>query len=395
MPTEFEERYREIVEIIEVFCKENLNEAYLKLSKDICKAICSIEGNSIKKGKANSWACGIVHALGMKNGLLGGKGKQAIKASELYESFGISSSTGLSKSKEVRSLIDLENQKWSIDNVDIKERALEEVAATIEKDETITFDISELKIEDENLLKAIAIADSAWNQKNFKQKIKLAKEALSLSDDCAEAYIILSYDNSISQERQKELAIKAVEAAKRVIGEENIPKYIGKFLDSEVTKPYFSAKYRLGNILWLIGKREEAIEEFKNLIELCPEDNIMIRGYLLSWLIFEGKDEETEELLKMFKNDFLTATKYSKALYLFKKGNIDEAERALKVASVKNPFVIDYIIKTKRMPKMLPELKKLGTEEDAIYYMKNGEAAWNKVPGAIEWVKEFKKNQPF
>ena len=121
----------------------------------------------------------------------------------------------------------------------------------------------------------------------------------------------------------------------------------------------------------------------------------MIRGALFSWLIIEDRDEDVENLLERFKNDFLTATKYSKALYLFKKGEKLEAERALKIASVKNPFVIDYITKNKRIPKILPELKNLGTEEDAIYYMKNGEMAWNRVEGAIDWVKKFKKNQPF
>ncbi|AYE33042.1 DUF6398 domain-containing protein [Clostridium septicum] len=397
IPTEFEGRYKEIVEIIEVFCKENLNDNYLKLSKDLCKEICVIEENSIKKGKANSWACGIVHALGMKNGLLSGKGNLSIKASELYAAFKISSSTGLSKSKEIRSLINLEDQKWNIDSIEAREEILEEVAATVmeEKVEDVIEDISNLKIEDENLLKAIAIADSAWNQKNFNKKMKLAEEALNLSKDCAEAYIILSYDNSLSYDKQKDLVVKAVEAAKRVIGEENIEKFTGRFLDSEVSKPYFSAKYRLGNVLWNMGDRSGAIVEFKNLIELCPEDNIMIRGALFSWLIIEDRDEDVENLLERFKNDFLTATKYSKALYLFKKGEKLEAERALKIASVKNPFVIDYITKNKRIPKILPELKNLGTEEDAIYYMKNGEMAWNRVEGAIDWVKKFKKNQPF
>ena len=95
-------------------------------------------------------------------------------------------------------------------------------------------------------------------------------------------------------------------------------------------------------------------------------------------------------MLNKYKNDYLPSTKFSKALYLFKIGKLEEAERALRIANASNPFVIDYIIKQKRIPTNPPELKSLGTEEDAVYYMKNAETAWNSVNGARSWVKELK-----
>ncbi|MDZ4907205.1 hypothetical protein GNF64_16085 [Clostridium perfringens] len=112
---------------------------------------------------------------------------------------------------------------------------------------------------------------------------------------------------------------------------------------------------------------------------------------MLSWLISESLDEEAENLLERYKGDYLPSTKFSKALYLFKVGKKDEAERALRIANASNQFVIDYIIKQKRIPKNPPELKSLGSEEDAIYYMKNAETAWDSVRGAKEWVKAVKK----
>lgn len=392
------ERYLEIMSIIEEVCKKNLNKKYLFLAENLCKEICKLETTSINKGKANSWACGIVHALGLKNELFTNKTEINIKAGDLYKAFNVSSSTGLSKSKEVRSLIDIEDEKWLLtflENEVVKiEEDKEESKEIVEELVVDEVCVSKMEVdvkENEELKKANKLANEAWNQKNYNKKVKLAREALEISKNCAEAYIILSYDNSLSIKEQKALVVNGIEAAENAIGKENIKNYIGKFLDLEITRPYYSAKYRLGNLLWSINEKLEAIKEFNDLIELCPEDRLLIRGILLSWLISENLDEEAEKLLEKYKGDYLPSTKFSKALYLFKVGKKDEAERALRIANASNQFVIDYIIKQKRIPKNLPELKSLGSEEDAIYYMKNAETAWDSVRGAKEWVKEIKK----
>lgn len=392
-----DERCSEIISIIKEVCKNNLNEEYLFLAENLCEEIFKLDNSKLNKGKANSWACGILHSIGIINGLFSNKSNIDIKASEFYKLFNVSSSTGLSKSKEVRNMINIDEEKWLISSKKDNEEEMknnEEVSNSKDKHTNIENEsyIEEEPVikEDKNLEEANKIANDAWNQKNFNKKVKLAKEALMLSDKCAEAYIILSYDNSLSIDEQKSLSNKAVEVAREVIGEENIDKFIGKYLDSEVAKSYYSAKYRLGNLLWSIDERNEAIKEFLDLIRLCPEDRLLIRGVLLSWLIAEGLDKETEELLSMFKDDYLSATKFSKALYLFKLGKLEEAERALRIANASNPFVISYITKQKRLPKVQPELKSLGSEEDAIYYVKNAEVAWDSVNGARNWVKEIK-----
>ncbi|MBE6054745.1 MAG: hypothetical protein E7212_12745 [Clostridium sartagoforme] len=392
------ERCSEIISIIEEVCKKNLNEEYLFLAESLCKELFKLDSSKLNKGKANSWACGIVHSIGIINGLFTNKSTIDIKAADFYKLFDVSSSTGLSKSKEVRSMIDIEEDKWLISvkdkgNKETKSEAVSDLESAVTIIDRENDNITEPIIkEDIELIEANKIANEAWNQKNYNQKVKLAKKALSISDKCAEAYIILSYDNSINKEEQKKLATKAVEVAKNVIGEENIDKFIGKYLDLEIAKPYYSAKYRLGNLLWSINERKEAIKEFSDLLRLSPEDRLLIRGVLLSWLIAENLDKETEEILSMFKDDYLPATKFSKALYLFKTGKVEEAERALRIANASNPFVTSYITKQKRIPKVLPELKNLGAEEGAIHYMRNSEVAWEAVSGARNWVKEIKKN---
>ena len=59
------------------------------------------------KGQAKSWACGIIHALGMVNFLYDPAQNPHMKASEVYEHFGVGKSTGQAKSKQIRDLMDM------------------------------------------------------------------------------------------------------------------------------------------------------------------------------------------------------------------------------------------------------------------------------------------------
>ena len=385
----------EILNILKEVCIDNLNEEYLFLAENLSREIFELNEFKLSKSKANSWACGIVHALGQKNGLFNTKSDINIKAQDFYKLFNVSSSTGLAKSKEIRELINLDNEKWTIENVNFEsnkeETLLEEIAVEkIEKVEKVEENLEDLFKEDEFLKEANKIARKAWQEKNYKKKVRLAKEALSLSENCSEAYIILSYDNSLNDSQKKDLAEKAVEVSKNIIGEENIDKFINKCLDYEVTNGYYSSKYRLGSLLWSIGEKEEAIKNFKELIKLCPNDRLLVRSILLSWLISVDRFDEAFEILEQYKNDNLVGTRLSRVLYLFKNNELEEAKRNLRLANSINPFVLKYIIKQKKVTTSHNEFKKLGSEEEAVFYMKYAEAAWDNVEGSREWVKEIR-----
>ena len=65
-------------------------------------------------------------------------------------------------------------------------------------------------------------------------------------------------------------------------------------MDFDLTRTYFSSKYRLGTLLWNMQERQAAIKEFLSLIEVFPKDSLMVRSSLMSWLIEEDMDEELE-----------------------------------------------------------------------------------------------------
>ena len=110
-------KYEEIIHKIKSFSGEYLNDEYKNICVGAAETLFLNNEEQLKKGKSFSWAAGIVHAIGTINNLFDSKEEPYIKATDLYKAFGVSSSTGSSKSKEVQKLLDLskENKQWIID----------------------------------------------------------------------------------------------------------------------------------------------------------------------------------------------------------------------------------------------------------------------------------------
>jgi hypothetical protein len=116
VPKTMEEKYRAIVKLTDSFSQENLNEEYAQMIRYATASLCRKRPSPLDKGKINSWACGITHAIGMVNFLFDKSQTPYIGASDLYKKFGIGQSTGQSKSKTVRDLLGMYqlDPNWSL-----------------------------------------------------------------------------------------------------------------------------------------------------------------------------------------------------------------------------------------------------------------------------------------
>lgn len=396
-------KYEEIIDKIKSFSSEYLNDEYKNICIGAAETLFLNNEEQLKKGKSFSWAVGIVHAIGTINNLFNSKEEPYIKATELYKAFGVSSSTGSSKSKEVQKLLDLskENKQWIIDKTQNIETSLdhtleakEEVAVTVDEETK-----EKIKIEKEpfkfavhkNFIAAQGIIDYAWKQKNYKNKAKYAKEALEIYEDCADAYIILSKDSSLNNIQKKDLLEKAVKAAQNLLRIDNLETAQPELFKLKIAEPLFGAKYTLAVHLWENGEKEAAIENALEILKYNEEDNLMVRSLLVNWLLTEKKYEQLKDLLEKYEKDNLAAINYSRVALLYKTNEIKDAENALRRAYKRNPFVIPYILKQKRVPSSLPHIFKLGSEEESIKYASLGLEIWND-PKMIQWVKEKKKD---
>jgi tetratricopeptide (TPR) repeat protein len=393
------DKYEQVIEEIKKFSSEYLNDQYKNICIRAAETLFLKNEEQFKKGKSFSWAAGIVHAIGSINNLFDSNDEPYVKATDLYKAFGISSSTGSSKSKQIKNLLDLskENKQWIVaedkNGEYLKKDILkekEEAAVTVddipkEKKESFKFAVHK------NCVVAQRIINYAWKQKNYKNKEKYAKEALRIYEDCSDAYIILSKNSSLNNIQRKALLEKAVKAAQNVLRIDNLETADPQIFKLKIAKNFFGAKYCLAVHLWKNGEKEIAIENAFEILKYNEQDNLMIRNLLPNWLLIEEKYEQLESLLEKYERDNLAAINYSRVALLYKTNRIKEAENALRRAYKRNPFVIPYILKQKMLPSILPHSFKFGSEEEAIKYFSVGFEVWND-PNMIKWVKEKKSD---
>lgn len=60
-----EAKYQEVITLTDQFAAQHLNEEYAELIRLATAALCRKRPSPLTKGKANSWACGITHAIGL------------------------------------------------------------------------------------------------------------------------------------------------------------------------------------------------------------------------------------------------------------------------------------------------------------------------------------------
>lgn len=116
VPEKMRNKYEAIIEITNSFSKKNLNDEYAQLIRYAVAALCRKRPSPLATGKVNSWACGIVYAIGTVNFLFEKSQTPYIRASDLCDEFGLGQSTGQGKSKLVRDLLNTYqlDPNWSL-----------------------------------------------------------------------------------------------------------------------------------------------------------------------------------------------------------------------------------------------------------------------------------------
>lgn len=115
LPERQSDRLRELVESIDPFCEEHLNEQYKALCRELAVVLCQ-EGSPVLRGKPASWAAGIVHAIGMVNFLHDPSQNPHMSSKQIAAALGVSLGTLQSKSKTIRDALDMTpfDPGWSL-----------------------------------------------------------------------------------------------------------------------------------------------------------------------------------------------------------------------------------------------------------------------------------------
>ena len=240
---------------------------------------------------------------------------------------------------------------------------------------------------DDPLHRAQDLMFEAWEAPTRKRAIALAKKALTISADCADAYSFLADQEAETDEEALELYRKGVEAGERALGKQFFKDEVGYFWGIIESRPYMRARLGLAGTLWELERKDEAVEHYQDMLRLNPGDNQGIRYILLLCLIELDRDGDAEALYTDYIDDGMAWWVYSRALLDFRKnGESKEAAESLKLALEENGFVPDYLLSRKSFPNPLPQYYSPGQESEAIFYAQDCRPGWEATPGALEWL---------
>jgi tetratricopeptide (TPR) repeat protein len=226
-------------------------------------------------------------------------------------------------------------------------------------------------------------AFGAWGRR----RLVLARQALAIWPDCADAYVILGERSDKPEEALVHYA-KGMEAGRRALGEETFRVEAGHFWGVTRTRPFMRAALGTAQCLERLGKESGAIERYRELLALNPRDNQAVRYFLLPLLVRTGRTGEARRLLDEYGGDSQATWHYCRALLAFAvDGDTPPSRRLLGTAVRANGHVPDLLLRNRAWPAW-PPVYAHGSEEEAVVCCDACAPAWESVPGALEWLAD-------
>ena len=220
-----------------------------------------------------------------------------------------------------------------------------------------------------------------------RRRLQLARKALELSADCADAYVVLA-EESFAPEIAHTFYEQGVQAGERALGPDVFTRHAGRFWDILGTRPYLRARLGLAQSLADLGRIEEAIQHYRELLRLNASDNQGVRYSLLSVLLDEGRSAEALMLIGRFDEQSALWC-YGRALALFQReGDSAAAREALRTAVRANRHVPQFLTEDADPPGLEPTGYTPGSREEAMICDVDLGDAWNATPGAVDWLRK-------
>jgi len=221
-------------------------------------------------------------------------------------------------------------------------------------------------------------------------RVKLARRALAISADCADAYTMLAEQTARTYAEKRALYAAGVAAGERALGPEAFGQDVGAFWGLIETRPYMRARAGLATCLWHLGERIEAVEHFRGLLRLNPQDNQGIRFTLVSCLMALGRDAEAQSLVDHpeYVDDASASWAYARALLAFRReGAGPRSRQILAEALAINRFVPAYLTGEKPLPRRMPSMIGPGEASEAVECAAEQFEPWGRTAGAVGWLR--------
>jgi tetratricopeptide (TPR) repeat protein len=232
------------------------------------------------------------------------------------------------------------------------------------------------------------VAFDAMEAETEAQARKLAKRALRLDPDCVDALVLMAGIESDSPRKMIEGLQNAVAAGERSLGARFIAENKGHFWMLIETRPYMRALEQLAGLLRAEGFKLDAIKQYERILALNPNDNQGVRDPLLGLYLAANNMEGARRLLLDFKDDAMANFAWGRVLERFLSEDKPGAAVELKKARKANRFVELYLTGRKGIPKAMPEMYSMGSDEEAVLVLDHMSLAWAEHKEALFWLME-------
>jgi tetratricopeptide (TPR) repeat protein len=240
---------------------------------------------------------------------------------------------------------------------------------------------------DDAIARAQNVMYDAWDRKTSRSRAALARKALAISPLCADAYNLLAGEAATTAEA-RDLYARGLEAGELALGPEGFEEYDGHFWGFLETRPYMRARHGLALALLELGEEEAAMEHFRAMLKLNPGDNQGIRYLLLGSLLRRDDIPALEILLAGYADEWSAYWLYTRALVAYRNGHGSSPAtlKLLKDARSANEHVPAILAAAKPPTHSRSDYVTVGGADEASEYVRECGAAWQKTPGAIEWL---------
>jgi tetratricopeptide (TPR) repeat protein len=236
------------------------------------------------------------------------------------------------------------------------------------------------------LQRAQELAYDAMEQ-HGRLRIKRARQALAISQDCADAWVLLA-EAASTPETAVELYERGMQAGVAAIGAERFESLRGAFWGHVKTRPYMRARLGLAQALAELERHADAIAHYRALLELNPEDNQGVRYLLLAQLLEQGSNDDAGRLLAEYEDDAQALWAYGRLLWRFRtQGDSAATREAFAAAAAANQYAVKYLLDPESMlPSEAPSFT-VGSRDEGAYVADMLFAAYEATNGALEWLE--------
>ncbi|MCW3784313.1 hypothetical protein [Defluviimonas salinarum] len=184
---------------------------------------------------------------------------------------------------------------------------------------------------------------------------------------------------------------RAVAAERKALGEAFFEEEKGYFYGLLETRDYMRAEYHLAFQLRADGEADRAVQIFKQMIELNPNDNLGVRSALVTDLLAANDPDEAGRVLGAFEGDTTPGILYGRILHtMLTDGPDAEVEELIRIGMRFEPHVLKGLAGQTLEEDSNPASGIIsGGSSEAIAYLVLSRELWGRHQGRVARILEI------